>query len=49
MSKPHRKYAQVHRGSYQGKWWSYQVLDRKIIYAYKTVPMNPNMVLPVTP
>ena len=28
---------------------SYQVLDNKIIYAHKTVPMNLNAVWPITP
>src|ERR1700722_44858 len=44
MSRPYRKYAQVHTVSYQGRWWSYQVLDRKIIDAHKTVPMSHNLV-----
>ena len=49
MSKPHRKYAQMHTGSYQGKRGPYQVLDSKIIDAHKTVPMSLNIVLLITP
>ena len=48
MSEPHKKYAQMHTGSYQGKRGPYQVLDSKIIDAYKTVPMSLNIVLLIT-
>ena len=34
------KYAQVHTGSYQDRWESYNVLDSKMIDAHKTVPIS---------
>ena len=49
MPKPYRKHAQVDKGSYQGKWRSYKVLDSKMIEGQKTAPMSSNFVWPIIP
>ena len=48
MSGPHRKYAKEDSGSYEGKRWSYQVLDSKIIDVQKNVPMIDHFVSLIT-
>src|ERR1700692_3195664 len=48
MPKPNRKYAYADTSSYQGKRWSYKVLDSKIIEGQKTAPMSNHFVWPIT-